>query len=74
MIFPLVLVIQRVLEKLKKLAIAEIKKIPPISQNIIIYVVTVPSIWEEFQKDIMMKACIKAGFIKEEDDKSLFFA
>ena len=72
----MVLVIQRVLEKLKKLAIAEIKKIPPISQNIIIYVVTVPSIWEEFQKDIMMKACIniKAGFIKEEDDKSLFFA
>ena len=73
-VLPLALVIQRVLEKLKELAIAEIKKIRPNSINNIKYVVTVPAIWEEFQKDIMMKACIKAGLIKEEDDKSLFFA
>ena len=73
-VLPLALVIQRVLEKLKELAIEEIKKIRPNCINNIKYVVTVPAIWEEFQKDIMMKACIKAGLVKEEDDKSLFFA
>ena len=73
-ILPLALVIQRVLEKLKDLAIAEIKKNCPIAQNNIKYVVTVPAIWEDFQKNIMMEACINAGLIKEEDDKSLFFA
>ena len=73
-ILPLTLVIQRVLEKLKDLAIAEIKKNRPNEQNNIKYVVTVPAIWEEFQKNIMMEACINAGLIKEEDDKSLFFA
>ena len=73
-ILPLTLVIQRVLEKLRDLAIGEIKKNRPNEQNNIKYVVTVPAIWEEFQKNIMMEACIKAGLIKEEDDKSLFFA
>jgi len=73
-ILPLTLVIQRVLEKLKELAIAEIKKNRPSEQNNIKYVVTVPAIWEESQKNIMMDASIKAGLIKEEDDKSLFFA
>ena len=73
-ILPLTLVIQRVLEKLRDLAIAEIKKNRPNEQNNIKYVVTVPAIWEEFQKNIMMEACINAGLIREEDDKSLFFA
>ena len=73
-ILPLALVIQRVLERLKDLAILEIKKNRPDTQNNIKYVVTVPAIWEEFQKNIMMEACINAGLIKEEDDKSLFFA
>ena len=72
-IFPLKLVIQRVLEKLKDLAIEQIKVNRPTILNIK-YVVTVPAIWEEFQKNIMMEACINAGLIKEEDDKSLFFA
>jgi len=72
-ILPLTLVIQRVLEKLKDLAIEQIKVNRPTIHNIK-YVVTVPAIWEEFQKNIMMKACINAGLIKEEDDKSLFFA
>ena len=74
-ILPLTLVIQRVLEKLRDLAIGEIKKNrPKIQNNNIKYVVTVPAIWEEFQKNIMMEASINAGLIKEEDDKSLFFA
>jgi len=73
-LFPLKLVIQRVLEKLKDIAIEEIKKHRPLVQDNIKYVVTVPAIWEEFQKNIMMEACINAGLIREEDDKSLFFA
>jgi len=73
-ILPLTLVIQRVLEKIKDLAIGEIKKNRPKIQDNIKYVVTVPAIWEEYQKNIMMEACINAGLIKEEDDKSLFFA
>ena len=73
-VFPLALVIQRVLEKLKDLAIGEIKKNRPKIQDNIKYVVTVPAIWEEYQKNIMMEACINAGLLKEEDDKSLFFA
>ena len=68
-------VIQRIMEKLKHLAIEEIKKNrPTIEQDKIKWVVTVPAIWQEFQKNIMMEACINAGLIKEEDDKSLFFA
>ena len=68
-------VIQRIMEKLKELAIDQIKKPrPEIEENKIKWVVTVPAIWQEFQKNIMMEACINAGLIKEEDDKSLFFA
>jgi len=73
-ILPLKLVIERILEKLKGMAIGEIKKHRPSVQNNIKYVVTVPAIWEEFQKNIMMEACINAGLIGEDDDKSLFFA
>ena len=72
--FPLELIIQRFLEKLKDLAIYQIKiLLPYINNNNIKYVVAIPAIWEDFQKDIMMKACINAGLIKEEDDKTLFF-
>ena len=73
-IFPLTLIIQRILEKLKDLAIKEIILINPIIQVKIKYVVAIPSCWESFQKSIMMEASINAGLIKEEDDKSLFFA
>jgi hypothetical protein len=73
-ILPLKLVIQRVLEKLKDLAIGEIKiNRPQIQNNNIKYVVPVPSFLDEFQKNIMMEACVNAGLIKEKDDKSLFF-
>ena len=69
------LVIQRVLEKLKDLAFEEIKKNRP---NIILsnikWVVTVPAIWQEFEKNIMMEASINAGLITEDEDQSLFFA
>lgn len=73
--FSLVVVIQKVLEKIKKLALEELKKLrKTINESNIKWVVTVPAIWEDFQKNIMMESCINAGLIGRDDDKSLFFA
>ena len=74
---PLQLVIQKVLEKIKELAIKEISKNRPYLEKEtekIKWVVTVPAIWNEHQKSIMMKSCIEAGLINKNTDKSLFFA
>ena len=72
---PLKLVIQKILEKLKELAINEIKsKRPLISESKIKWVVTVPAIWEENEKGVMMDACIEAGLVDQNTDKSLFFS
>ena len=38
------------------------------------WVVTVPAIWNEHQKSVMMEACIGAGLVIKYSDKSLFFA
>ena len=74
-LFELKLVIQRILEEIKKEALIQIRKHrPTFDENKIKWVVTVPAIWQEFEKNIMLKACIGAGLIKEENDKSLFFA
>ena len=74
---PLKLVIQKVLETLKEIAIEEISKNRPYlkkkTENIK-WVVTVPAIWNEHQKSIMMESCIGAGLINTNTDKSLFFA
>ena len=74
---PLKLVIQKILEIIKKKAIEEISK----QRNYLLnetekikWVVTVPAIWDEHQKSIMMESCIGAGLIKKNADKSLFFA
>ena len=75
--FPLTLVIQKVLEKIKEISINEISKNrPSLKQQTekIKWVVTVPSIWEAKQKSIMMESCIGAGLVNENTDKSLFFA
>ena len=74
---PLKLVIQKVLETIKELAIKEISKNRPYlekEQEKIKWVVTVPAIWNEHQKSIMMESCIDAGLIHQNTDKSLFFA
>ena len=71
----LTIVIQKVLEKLKEIALEELKKIRyQIQESNIKWVVTVPAIWENYQKGIMMEACTKAGLINQNADKSLFFA
>ena len=74
---PLKLVIQKVLEKIKEIAINEISKNRPyLKQQTekIKWVVTVPAIWDEHQKSIMMESCVGAGLVNENTDKSLFFA
>ena len=75
--FSLKLVIQKVLEKIKEIAINEISKNRPyLKQQTekIKWVVTVPAIWNEKQKSIMMESCVGAGLVNENTDKSLFFA
>ena len=74
---PLKLVIQKVLEKIKEIAINEISKNRPYLRQQtekIKWVVTVPAIWDEHQKSIMMESCVGAGLVNENTDKSLFFA
>ncbi len=72
---PVKIVIQKILEKIKNLALEELKKLRKnIIESNIQWVVTVPAIWEDYQKGIMMEACTKAGLINEKTDKSLFFA
>lgn len=70
---PLVLVIQRVLEEIKQIAIKQISMNKYRIEKIR-WVVTVQAIWEEKQKHIMMKECINAELINENTDKSFFFA
>jgi len=45
-----------------------------IQETNIKWVVTVPAIWGDFEKGIMMEACENAGIVSEKVDKSLFFA
>ena len=69
------LVIEKVLEKLKDLCLDQLNKsYKYIEESLIKWVVTVPAIWGDFEKGIMMEACQRIGLIGEEDDKSLFFA
>ena len=63
-ICPLELIIQKIFEKLKDLAINQIKICYPYIQNEIKYVVSIPAYWKDFQKNIIMKACtLKYSFI-----------
>ena len=74
---PLKLVIQKVLEKIKEIAIKEISKNRPYLEkenDKIKWIVTVPAIWNEHQKNVMMESCTEAGLINQNTDKSLFFA
>ena len=73
--FDLAKIIEKCLEKLKNLAIEELRKLRNnINESNIKWVVTVPAIWENFQKSVMMDACVNAGLIGRYEDKSLFFA
>ena len=72
---PIVFVIQKFLEEIKKVAFQKIREIQiGINEKDIKWVVTVPAIWNDYEKSIMMEACIKANLVDENSDKSLFFA
>ena len=76
-VLPLKLVIQKVLQTIKEIAIKEISKNRPYLKEQtekIKWVVTVPAIWNEHQKSVMMESCIGAGLVSDKTDKSLFFA
>ena len=76
-VLHLITVIQKVLESIKEIAIKEISKNRPYLSDKterIKWVVTVPAIWNEHQKSVMMESCTKAGLINNNTDKSLFFA
>jgi molecular chaperone DnaK (HSP70) len=72
---PLQLVIEKVLSKLKDLCLDQMNKAWKfIEESLIKWVVTVPAIWGDFEKEIMMKECEEIGLVNENCDKSLFFA
>ena len=74
-VFPISIVIQKILEKIKNLSEEFFKNLgKDINELNIKWVVTVPAIWEDFQKKIMIDACINSGLIKENDDKSQVLA
>ena len=69
------LVISKILEYISDNAINQIKNLKnSLEKKDIKWVLTVPAIWEEKSKQIMINASIKAGLINENDDKSLFLA
>ena len=69
-------VIAKILEKISKEAIDHIKlnSTGNIDKNKIKWVVTIPAIWEEKSKQIMINSSKKAGLINENTDLSLFLA
>ena len=69
------LVISKLLKKVAENAISQIERSTiSFKREEIKWVVTIPAIWDEKSKDIMINASIKAGLIGENDDKSLFLA
>ena len=70
------LIIAKILEEVSKSAINQIQKKhnPSIKKEDIKWVVTIPAIWEEQSKKIMIDASIAAGLINKNTDKSLFLA
>ena len=76
-VLPLITVIQKIIESIKYIAIKEIsenRQYLAEKTERIKWVVTVPAIWDEHQKSVMMESCINAGLIDNNTDKSLFFA
>ena len=70
------LIIAKILEEVSKKAIEQIKSKndSTIKKEDIKWVVTIPAIWEEKSKEIMINASRKAGLIDNNTDLSLFLA
>ena len=68
-------IISKILKKVSDNALTQIQRVNnQIKKEDIKWIVTIPAIWEEKSKDIMIKASVKAGLIDENKDKSLFLA
>ena len=69
-------VIYKILEEVSKNAVNQIQKKQnmKIEKEDIKWVVTIPAIWEEKSKNIMINASRKAGLINDNTDLSLFLA
>lgn len=73
--YPLKDIIAKLLGYVKKEAITKIKENrPTINENKIKWVVTVPAIWNEKQKGIMIKASEEAGLFNQFTERLKFFA
>ena len=70
------IVISKILEEISAKALTQIKRVMnySVKKEDIKWVLTVPAIWEEKSKQIMIKASLNAGLIDENTDKSLFLA
>ena len=69
-------IITKILENISKEAISQIRRNhdKTITKKDIKWVVTIPAIWEEKSKQIMINASREAGLINENTDLSLFLA
>jgi hypothetical protein len=74
--FPIEIIISKILKEISDDAIKQIQKNKggEIKKDKIKWVVTIPAIWTEKSKEIMLKASKKAGLINDNTDLSLFFA
>ena len=69
------LIITKMLKRVSENAITQIQRAnKEIKKEDIKWVVTIPAIWEENSKQIMINASIEAGLIDKNTDKSLFLA
>ena len=69
------LIISKMLKTISDNALSQIQRANKlIEKKDIKWVVTIPSIWEEKCKQIMINASIRANLINENDDKTLFLA
>ena len=69
-------IIAKILKEVSKAAISQIRRNSDktIKEKDIKWVVTIPAIWEEKSKQIMVRASYEAGLINENTDLSLFLA
>ena len=68
-------IIKLILKQVKEKAKEQIKRsIPDLKEENLYFTLTVPAIWDNKSKQIMMDAAKEAGLIRENDDPSNFFA
>ena len=68
-------IITKILKKISEEALSQIQKgNKDIQKKDIKWIVTIPAIWEQKSKQIMIDASINAGLIDKDSDKSLFLA